>query len=57
MMTGNVPLRRFETGIVEFLLAEKVIHVRSAARVGYYDFQMNRKRVESIRRQFNSLQP
>lgn len=27
----------------------KVIHVRSASRVGYYDFGVNRRRVERIR--------
>ncbi len=31
----------------------KVIHVRSASRVGYSDFGTNRKRVEAIRRQFS----
>ncbi len=36
---------------VEFLFAESepVIHVRSASRVGYYDFGANRSRVEQIR--------
>jgi uncharacterized protein (DUF1499 family) len=29
-----------------------VIHVRSAARLGSYDFGVNRKRVESLRAQF-----
>lgn len=28
---------------------EKVVHVRSASRTGYYDFEVNRKRVEKIR--------
>ena len=39
---------------VEFLLApeQSVIHVRSAARLGIYDFGMNRKRIESLRAQF-----
>ena len=39
---------------VEFLIAEspKAIHVRSASRVGYYDFGVNRKRVETIRKLF-----
>lgn len=42
------------TDDVEFYLDEKepVIHVRSASRVGYSDFGVNRKRVEEIRRQF-----
>lgn len=36
---------------VEFFVdtAAKVIHVRSASRVGYYDFGVNRRRVEKIR--------
>jgi len=39
---------------VEFLLApeQRVIHVRSAARLGYSDLGVNRKRVESLRAQF-----
>ena len=28
-----------------------VIHVRSASRLGYYDFGVNRTRVEALRRQ------
>ena len=37
---------------VEFFIdeAEKVIHVRSASRVGYWDLGANRRRVEEIRR-------
>ncbi len=36
---------------VEFLLKpeEKLIHVRSASRAGHSDFQVNRKRIESLR--------
>ena len=36
---------------VEFLFAEpeKIIHVRSASRVGYYDFGANHNRIERIR--------
>lgn len=39
---------------VEFYLPEneKVIHIRSAARKGYSDFGVNRKRIETIRREF-----
>jgi uncharacterized protein (DUF1499 family) len=29
-----------------------IIHVRSASRVGYFDFGVNRKRIEEIRNQF-----
>ena len=31
---------------------EHVIHVRSASRLGYYDFGANRARVETLRRRF-----
>ena len=31
---------------------ERVIHVRSASRLGYYDFGANRVRVEALRRRF-----
>ena len=42
---------------VEFLLddGKKLIHVRSASRVGYSDFGVNRKRVEEIRTRFDAL--
>ena len=42
---------------VEFYLPEnqKVIHVRSASRVGYSDLGVNRKRVEEIRKRFNEM--
>lgn len=32
----------------------RVIHVRSASRRGIYDFHVNRRRVERLRRQLNS---
>jgi uncharacterized protein (DUF1499 family) len=37
---------------VEFIFhdAKKVIHIRSASRVGYYDFGVNRRRVEWLRK-------
>lgn len=43
------------TDDVEFLFdeSEKVIHVRSASRVGRSDFGVNRKRVELLRGLFN----
>ena len=39
---------------VEFLFDadEKTIHLRSAARVGHYDFGVNRRRIEDIRQAF-----
>ncbi len=43
---------------VEFLLDDdaKVIHVRSASRLGESDLGVNRKRIETIRTKFNQLQ-
>ena len=43
---------------VEFLLDEdtKMIHVRSASRIGTSDLGVNRRRVEAIRSRFDSLQ-
>ncbi len=32
---------------------ENLIHIRSGARTGYFDFRVNRKRVEKIRKLFN----
>lgn len=42
---------------VEFLLAPtaKVIHVRSASRLGESDLGVNRKRIETIRAKLNEL--
>ena len=42
------------TDDVEFTFDDdaKLIHVRSSARVPYYDFEVNRKRVEAIRAAF-----
>ncbi len=47
------PVLRFVDD-VEFSLdtGENLIHVRSASRKGYYDFGVNRRRVEQIRRRF-----
>ena len=45
----RTPLLRFVDD-VEFLLAEGVIHVRSASRLGRRDFGVNRKRIESLRK-------
>ncbi len=41
----------------EFLLdrAKRVIHVRSASRLGYSDLGKNRRRMEEIRREFSLL--
>ena len=45
----RTPLLRFVDD-VEFLLAEGVIHVRSASRLGRRDFGVNRKRIETLRK-------
>ncbi len=43
----------------EFYLddGQKVIHVRSASRLGSFDYGVNRKRLENIRRLFNQTSP
>ncbi|AMO69104.1 DUF1499 domain-containing protein [Zhongshania aliphaticivorans] len=33
---------------------ENRVDVRSASRIGYYDFGVNRKRIEALREQFNA---
>lgn len=38
-----------------FMESEELIHVRSASRMGYYDYEVNRKRVETIRFRFEKL--
>lgn len=46
---------------IEFLIInvdnsdDVLIHVRSSAREGYFDFGVNRKRIESIRQQMTSM--
>lgn len=35
----------------------RVVQVRSASRLGYYDLDVNRERVEAIRAAFEALQP
>lgn len=40
---------------VEFLVNDAAIQVRSASRVGYSDFGVNRKRIETLRSQFNQF--
>lgn len=46
------------TDDVEFLLPadEPVIHMRSASRVGFNDWGVNRKRLEAVRAAFHSRQ-
>jgi uncharacterized protein (DUF1499 family) len=40
-----------------FQAGQRVIHVRSASRSGYFDFGVNRKRIEGIRRQLEAALP
>lgn len=42
---------------LRFAKEERVIHVRSAPRFGFYDLAENRKRVELLRQQFEAIQP
>ena len=44
----------FIDDIVFYFPDEPVVHLRSASRTGYYDFGVNRKRVERIRELFRS---
>lgn len=51
----HISLRSFLFGFVDdlelyFDVAENLIQVRSAARTGYWDLGVNRRRVEKIRR-------
>ncbi len=48
---------RFYTDDFELLLepAERVIQVRSSGRIGYYDFNVNRDRVEALRSELTRL--
>jgi uncharacterized protein (DUF1499 family) len=41
----------------EFLFDGKVIHVRSASRLGRRDFGVNRKRIEALRRLITPARP
>ena len=49
---------RVYTDDLELLLYpdEQLIHVRSSGRIGYYDFNVNRDRVESLRADIKSAQ-
>ena len=51
------PLMRFVDDVEFEILPDSVIHVRSSSRIGYYDFNVNRDRIEALRAQFNARQP
>ena len=40
-----------------FVPGERRVDVRSSSRIGYYDLDVNRERVEAIRKEFEALQP
>jgi len=40
-----------------FPRGERLVQLRSSSRLGYYDFDTNRERVEAIRAQFDAVQP
>ncbi len=46
-------LFRFIDDVEFYFPDEKIIHVRSASRMGYSDLGVNRKRIEAIRARFN----
>lgn len=47
-------IMRFVDDVEFFIDAhKKIIHVKSASRVGYYDLGVNRRRIEKIRKIFN----
>lgn len=48
---------RFVDDLEFEILPDSIIHVRSASRIGYYDFNVNRERIETLRQRFNERQP
>ncbi len=48
-------IMKFTDDIEFYFPEEKIIHVRSASRLGYSDFGANRKRMEKIRRMFENM--
>jgi uncharacterized protein (DUF1499 family) len=49
------PIFRFVDDVLFYFPPDKkIVHVKSASRVGYYDFGANRKRIERIRRKFEN---
>lgn len=51
--TVTSPLMHYVDDL-EFVLQDGVIHLRSASRTGYYDFGVNRDRVERLRAEFGA---
>ncbi|MFA5940959.1 MAG: DUF1499 domain-containing protein [Sinimarinibacterium sp.] len=56
--TFTSPIMRYVDDLeLRFVDAESLVHVRSASRIGYYDFDVNRQRVEALRSAFAAIQP
>ncbi|ULQ45395.1 DUF1499 domain-containing protein [Flagellatimonas centrodinii] len=51
------PLMRFVDDAEFVIHPEGTIDMRSASRIGYYDFQVNRNRLEQLRAQFDARHP
>ncbi|MGK7389420.1 MAG: DUF1499 domain-containing protein [Candidatus Cyclobacteriaceae bacterium M2_1C_046] len=50
----KIPVFGFVDDVIFYLDREnEIIHFRSASRVGYYDFGVNRNRIRKIRRKLN----
>ncbi|WP_162932599.1 DUF1499 domain-containing protein [Solimonas sp. K1W22B-7] len=50
-------LRTVDDLELQFPRRGQIVHLRSASRVGYYDFDGNRERVEDLRARFEAMQP
>lgn len=56
--TFTSPIMRYVDDLeLRFVASEPLVHVRSASRLGYYDFDVNRERVEALRSAFEAIQP
>lgn len=53
----TTPILRFVDDLEFEILPDSIIHLRSSSRIGYYDFDVNRERIETLRTQFNARQP
>jgi len=45
-----------DDGIFTLDSENRVIHIRSASRTGYWDFGKNRRRIEKIRKEYESME-
>ncbi len=51
----TTPLMRFVDDVEFYFEGDGVINFRSSSRMGYYDFETNRNRMEEIRKSFSSV--